>query len=130
MRASCEATMRGYNGERDQQLRAELADLARNGTPQTRESKKIEAELNWQSARLLPLIALAGMIGMAALVGSLSSADATGGYTALVIVMALLFYGVYALNTRHRNAFIALKVAEGMSEADAVRLYVDTYQSG
>jgi hypothetical protein len=121
--------MRGFSQDRDQQALQELTQFARQGSAEDRDIRKTDAELDWQSARAYPLIALCVLTALSMSVGGLCLGGGSATYAVLAVFAVGLMFAVFAMKRWHRNAYIALHVANGMSEADALKNYHATYSS-
>jgi hypothetical protein len=140
------------NDKNTQQLKAELAKMARNGSPEelqfrseiARCSNKtapsalgkddLAAEKRWKKAQsgnytILIFIVLLSVAGYPLQI----IAELLGGFigvNSIFIFIMALGAGVYAFvkhNQKHRKAYIDFQVSRGMSEIDAFRDYENKF---
>jgi hypothetical protein len=112
---------------RDQQLRTELADLARNGTPEDRNVRRASAEADWSSARAYPLLMLGALLAMSAALSGICLSVGIASYVGVGAFALALIGAVVMLNGKHRQAYVNRQMANGMSRADAERDYINRY---
>jgi ABC-type transport system involved in cytochrome bd biosynthesis fused ATPase/permease subunit len=112
--------MRGNTSNQQEQLKHELAKLARAR----------QAEQRWTDAdtHIWGMFACAGLVAVAYVSYVALEPGAAG--TAVVIAMSCAaIAGVTIYRGRHRRAFIHLHVTKGMDRAAAARLYDERYNS-
>jgi hypothetical protein len=113
----------------DEKLRAELIQIARGNAGDNDSPDRHDAEQNWKSVRLLPVVAAIIITCFTSSPHLLSAFPAGSQYIALLAFCAVLAFGVYALNTNHRKAYVDLKVSQGMRRNAAEKEYSDRYSS-
>ncbi len=141
-----------------ERIKAELAQIAKNGSPEELKFKaelsqlipkpaskltvkgSVEAEKRWRKAqtRKYKFLALVIFLSLSAPVVQtaiefMGSIIGIGGNTSLVVYLALLafglIHGVISLNKNHREAYISLQVSKGMNEMVALREYQTKYST-
>jgi hypothetical protein len=112
---------------REQQLRAELADLARSGRQEDRSLRKAQANAEWSTVRSYPLLMLGALMALSAGLPAVCLSGGVGSYVAVWMLALGLIGAVVLLNRKHRAAYVAKKMADGMSRAEAERDYNTTY---
>ncbi len=110
--------MGSFLSNRDEYLRSELREIARNGPRQSQAERERDAEQRWKLVRHKRMLALVAILPLQVL------PLCTMGNAAYVI-MGILMLGCFGLlfkfNREHRAAFVAWQMAKGVSETDAKR---------
>lgn len=119
----------GFSKDRDQQLLAELTDLARNGPKISKVDAVGNAEQRWQTVRGYPYLAIGALLFLSTAGAGILCRIGTIAYPALAVTAVGFIYGVVRLNQTHRKAFVERERAGGMSERDAIKLYESKYSS-
>jgi hypothetical protein len=116
-----------YGGSREHHLIAELSNLARNGPTADQSLRRSEAEAHWSSMRLYPLLMLAGLLSLSAGFSSFCFTGGVGSYIGVGVLFLGLMGTVMWFNSKHREAYVARQMANGVSRADAERDYSNRY---
>jgi ribose/xylose/arabinose/galactoside ABC-type transport system permease subunit len=121
--------MRGFSKDRDQIMIEELSGQMRNGTALSRADRLLDAQDDWQSVQLWRRVFLVVVVFL--LVGALPGLCrmGTNGMIFIVGLAAIVLFGGLALNHMHRQAFVALEMAKGLSRSEAQALYDRSYAS-
>jgi hypothetical protein len=112
-----------------QQLRADLAAMARRPPVADSRAHALIAQRRWQQVRWYPGAALAICLMLSVTLGTVLCAFGVWGYLALVVLAVGGIVVMTKLNRIHRDAFIAMKMADGLSERAAWQIYERTYSS-
>jgi hypothetical protein len=116
-----------YGAGRDQHLIAELSNLARNGTTVEQGQRRDEAEAQWTTARWYPLLMLGTLLTLSAGLAGICFNSGVMSYVGVAILFLGLMGSVMWGNNKHQEAYIAQRIANGMSRADAERDYRNRY---
>jgi hypothetical protein len=117
-----------FRYDRVQQLRNELIDLARNGTPQDRDERRLDAENTWSEVKYYPILMIGFLVILSTGAAGICFSGGAGSYIGLGIFTIALFTGVFWLNKRHQEAYIVREIAHGKSRIEAEREYRKKYQ--
>jgi hypothetical protein len=112
--------------DREQALRDELVDMARNGSRETRQLAPLfEAQRNFNAAGRASILTLLRLLALGGLVACLPATPLA--YLGVGICAAFLIAAIVRLNRTHRETYIQLQMLKGVSEADALRDYTNRY---
>lgn len=111
----------------EQKLRAELADLARNGPKENQEPMRPVRDADSALIDLYPILAL-GFLGLLSVtLPYIGFGNGMGKYIGVVLFALAAIGGVTVMNRKHQNAYVAKKMASGMSRLEAERDYRNKY---
>jgi hypothetical protein len=119
--------IRSGTGHSSERIVAELAELARNGSPADREHRRQEANAKWSAMSSYPILMVGVLLAISAAVPAVCFSGGIASYIGVGVLFLALMSAIVWMNGRHRDAYVERLTAQGMSRAEAERDYMNLY---